>query len=192
MPRTPVSVRRVDETTLDPFVDLWVDHRVENGSSRDVARRLADDGTLRSAVARPDVRIFLGLLGGVPVGYLVLGDTTCSLLVCTPSVTIDMLYVRPEARHHGVGRALLTAAVRYAEQQGVEHVSSAVPAGDRESNRFFARLGFAAETVRRVTTLTSLQRRLAGEAGRHSLEQVIQRRRARDRAAGTRPPRIAG
>ena len=63
----------------------------------------------------------------------------------------------------GSGKALLAAASRYADRNGCDHLVSAVPAQDRELNRFFARLGFAPETVRRVTSSAVLQRKLAGE-----------------------------
>jgi GNAT superfamily N-acetyltransferase len=185
-------VRRVDSSIYTPFIDLWVAHRIETGTTHEAAQRLASDGTLHAALERPDVSAFIAFHDGVPAGYVVLGDTTRSLLVDSPSVTIDMLYVVPEFRRQGVARALLSAAARYADRQGAEHITSSVPAQDREANRFFARLGFASETVRRVTTSATLQRRLAGEGSpaRSSLEQVLQRRRdVRHRLAS---PPIAG
>jgi ribosomal protein S18 acetylase RimI-like enzyme len=194
MGRVVLSVRRVDTNLYAPFIDLWVAHRIETGSSPDVARRLAQDGTLQAALERPDVSAFIAFFDGEPAGYVVLGDTTRSLLVDSPSVSIDMLFVLPELRRQGVAKALLTASARYADQRGVEHVTSLVPAQDRDANRFFARLGFGSETVRRVTTSAALQRRLAREgATRYSLEQVLQRRRdVRTRLGQARPPQIAG
>ncbi len=120
---------------------------------------------------RNDVAAFIAFVDSRPAGYLVLSDSTRSLLVDSPCVSIDMLYVDPDHRRLGVGRTLLAAASRYADRQGAEHVASLVPAQDRDANRFFARLGFAPETVRRVTSSATLQRKLAGEprpdAGRH-------------------------
>lgn len=194
MGRLGLSVRRVDTTLYAPFIDLWVAHRIETGSSLEVAQRLAQDGTLRAALERPDVTAFIAFLDSAPAGYIVLGDTTRSLLVDSPSVSIDMLYVMPDLRRQGVAKALLAASARYADRQGAEHVTSLVPAQDREANRFFARLGFASETVRRVTTSATLQRRLArGGSTRYSLEQVLQRRRdVRSRLGHSSPPQIAG
>ena len=92
-----------------------------------------------------------------------------------------------------VGRALLTAVSRYAERQGCEHLTSAVPAGDREANRFFARLGFAPETVRRVASAATLQRKLSGESRspRASLD-LLQRRRDLRARAPRHDPQNAG
>jgi GNAT superfamily N-acetyltransferase len=194
MGRLVLSVRRVDTTLYAPFIDLWVDHRIETGSTPEVAQRLAQDGTLQAALERPDVSAFIAFVDEVAVGYIVLGDTTRSLLVDSPSVSIDMLYVVPDLRRQGVAKALLAASARYADRQGAEHITSLVPAQDREANRFFARLGFASETVRRVTTSTTLQRRLArGGSSRYSIEQVLQRRRdVRSRLTHAGPPQIAG
>jgi GNAT superfamily N-acetyltransferase len=194
MGRSVLSVRRVDSTLYAPFIDLWVAHRIETGSSPEVAQRLAQDGTLHAALERPDVSALIAFVEDRPAGYIVLGDTTRSLLVDSPSVSIDMLFVVSDLRRQGVAKALLAASARYADRQGAEHITSLVPAQDRDANRFFARLGFASETVRRVTTSATLQRRLArGAAPRHSLEQVLQRRRdVRTRLTRSRPPQIAG
>jgi GNAT superfamily N-acetyltransferase len=195
MGRVVLNVRRVDSSLYTPFIDLWVAHRIETGTTPEAAHRLAADGTLRSALERPDVSALIAFHDGTPAGYIVLGDTTRSLLVDSPSVTIDMLFVVPELRRQGVARALLSAAARYADRQGAEHITSSVPAQDREANRFFARLGFASETVRRVTTSATLQRRLAGHGTttRYSLDQVLQRRRdVRARLTTASPPQIAG
>ena len=195
MGRMVLSVRRVDSTLYGPFIDLWVAHWIETGSSPEVAQRLASDGTLQAALERPDVSAFVAFHEGEPAGYVVLGDTTRSLLVDSPTVSIDMLFVLPALRRQGVAKALLAASARYADRLGAEHVTSLVPAQDRDANRFFARLGFGSETVRRVTTSAALQRRLAREApARYSIEQVLQRRRdVRTRVGqASPPPQIAG
>ena len=99
----------------------------------------------------------------VPRGYVVLADSTRSLLVDSPCVSIDMLFVHPDFRRQGIGRSLLSSASRYADRQGCEHLASAVPAGDRDANRFFARLGFAPETVRRVASSGDAPAQAGGE-----------------------------
>lgn len=188
-----VGVRRVDEGLHSAFIELWIAHRVEGGTSPEVAQRLALDGTLRNALSRNDICALMAFVDGEPAGYVVLADSTRSLLVAQPCVSIDMLYVHATHRRQGIGKALMAAASRYADRSGCEHLTSQVPAGDRDANRFFARLGFAPETVRRVTTSATLQRKLAGEPGpqRHLLDQVLQRRRDVRARMASRPP-IAG
>jgi GNAT superfamily N-acetyltransferase len=187
MGRAVSSVQRVDESLHMQFFELWITHRVEAGTTPEAARRLALDGTLRHALERDDVCAFMAFIDTRAAGYVVIADSTRSLLVDSPCVSIDMLFVHPDFRRQGVGRALLAAATRYADRHGCDQLASAVPAGDREANRFFARLGFVPETVRRVASATSLQRRLAGESGMPVLpfELVLQRRR--DLRARVRP-----
>ena len=206
MGRTVISVRKVDVDLHSQFIELGSTHRIEAGTTQEAAQRLALDGTLRTALQRNDIYAFIAFVDDRAAGYVVLADSTRSLLVNSPCVSIDMLFVHPELRRTGVGKALLGAAGRHADRQGAEHLASAVPAQNREANRFFARLGFAPETVRRVTSTATLQRKLSGEprGQRYSLDQVLQRRRdVRTKAARTasragsrqlpaQPPQIAG
>lgn len=206
MGRTVISVRQVDVDLHSQFIELWITHRIEAGTTPEAAQRLALDGTLRTALQRNDIYAFIAFVDDRAAGYVVLADSTRSLLVNSPCVSIDMLFVHPELRRTGVGKALLGAAGRHADRQGAEHLASAVPTQNREANRFFARLGFAPETVRRVTSTATLQRKLSGEprGQRYSLDQVLQRRRdmrtkaartasrAGSRQLPTQPPQIAG
>ncbi|EWT02890.1 GCN5 family acetyltransferase [Intrasporangium oryzae NRRL B-24470] len=198
MGRAVVTVHPVEPGLHAQFIELWITHRIEGGTTPEAARRLALDGTLRTALQRNDIAAFIAFMDQRPVGYIVIADSTRSLLVVSPCVSVDMLYVVADVRRHGVGRALLAAAARYAERRGAEHIASTVPAQDREANRFFARIGFAAETVRRVTPVAALKRRLGGEcpSQRRNLEALLQRRRdvraAPSRLTRAEPPQIAG
>jgi GNAT superfamily N-acetyltransferase len=194
MGRSIASVQRVDESLHSPFIELWITHRIEGGTTPEAAQRLALDGTLRHALQRNDVAAFIAFVDSRPAGYLVLSDSTRSLLVDSPCVSIDMLYVDPAHRRLGVGRTLLAAASRYADRLGAEHVASLVPAQDRDANRFFARLGFAPETVRRVTKSATLQRKLSGEPRptRVAIDQVMARRRDLRLRRRHQPPQVAG
>ena len=49
---------------------------------------------------------------------------------------------------------------------GCEQIGCNVPGQHREANRFFARLGFSSQVVRRVTTTGALRRRLGGDEPR--------------------------
>jgi GNAT superfamily N-acetyltransferase len=194
MGRSAVDVRRVEGALREPFIELWVAHRIESGTRPDAARRLAADGTLSAALDRSDICAFIAHVDGVPAGYVVVADSTRSPLVDAPCVSISMLHVLPAYRRTGVATALLATTTRYADRVGAGHVASLVPAHDREANRFFARIGFVPETVRRVTSVATLQRRLAGESpSRGPVAEVLQRRRdLRARARAMTPPRVAG
>ena len=69
-----------------------------------------------------------------------------------------------EHRRRGAGVLLLAAAAAYAEESGASYVVAAVGGHEAERQRFFARMGFAPLTTRRIVTVESLDavaRRLA-------------------------------
>jgi GNAT superfamily N-acetyltransferase len=189
--RPVVSVKRVAAELEPSFTDLWVTSRVEYGVSPEVAARAASDGRLRAALDRKDVRAFLALGdGGDPVGFVVATHSPFSGLTEAPSVAIDQIYVMPRARRHGVARHLLAAVTAYAEKVGCEQIGCNVPSQHREANRFFARLGFSSQIVRRVTSTGALRRRIGVDEPRLSLEQILNRRRSLRARAGA--SRMAG
>ncbi len=191
MSRPVVSVKRVAAELEPSFTDLWVTSRVEYGVSPEVAARAASDGRLRAALDRKDVRAFLALGdGGDPVGFVVATHSPFSGLTEAPSVAIDQIYVTPRARRHGVARHLLAAVTAYAEKVGCEQIGCNVPSQHREANRFFARLGFSSQIVRRVTSTGALRRRIGVDEPRLSLEQILNRRRSLRARAGA--GRMAG
>jgi len=189
--RPVVSVKRVAAELEPSFTDLWVTSRVEQGVSPEVAARAASEGRLRAALDRKDVRAFLALGdGGEPVGFVVATHSPCSGLTEAPSVAIDQIYVTPRARRHGVARHLLAAVTAYAEKVGCGQIGCNVPSQHREANRFFARLGFNSQIVRRVTSTGALRRRIGVDEPRLSLEQILNRRRSLRARAGA--GRMAG
>lgn len=183
MSRPQVLVRPVEGANTQPLVDLWIENRVEWGTSSEAAIRIATVGGLTSALCRDDVTAFLAYVDETPVGYVVLRDTVAGPLTETTCTAIDSLFVSARWRRHGVARQLLAAAAAHADRVGAETIVSHVPSGVRDANRFFARLGFSPTVVRRVTTPTALHRKLAAsiespKLSRDGLEQVIQRRRS--------------
>jgi GNAT superfamily N-acetyltransferase len=118
-------------------------------------RRLLDDPGHRVVLAvlpRPDAGAGGGA-GEVAVGLAVLGLDPLSLVLGNPQVTVDTFVVHHEYRRRGAGVLLLAAAAAYAEESGGGH--------EAERQRFFARMGFAPLTTRRIVTVDSLTRSLA-------------------------------
>jgi GNAT superfamily N-acetyltransferase len=58
--------------------------------------------------------------------------------------SVEDLYVRPEARRRGVGRALLQAADERCEDHGISYVEAQVE--EREAEQFYAALGYEPQT----------------------------------------------
>ena len=188
--RPQITVRRVTPELEGDFTALCTTAHLEvGGGSAAVAAsegRIPSEGRVAVALARDDVRAFLAVVDEQPVGYIVLTRGPLSFLTDSLCVSIEQIYVLPEARRSGAARALVGAAASYADRLGAEQITSSVPAQGREANRFFARLGFSSDVVRRVTTTSALHRKLAtGEEPRPALDQLLQRRRSL-RAQATR------
>jgi GNAT superfamily N-acetyltransferase len=131
------------------------------------------------ALARSGVRAYVAVTENKPVGFIVLTRGPLSFLSESQCVSIDEIFVLPDARRSGAARALLNAAATYADRLGADQIASTVPAQDRDANRFFARLGFPSDVVRRVTTTTALRRKLAfGDEPHPALDRLLQRRRS--------------
>ena len=192
--RPAISVRRVSEEQEHAFTELWMSSRVEAGVSPDVAARAASEGRISAALHREDVRAYVAMADNRAVGFAVAATSPFSALTEAPCVTIDQLYVAPEVRRHGVARQLMSAVTLYADSRGCDQIGCNVPAQHRDANRFFARLGFTSQVVRRITTVAALRRRLgADEPRHHSLEQLLMRRRSlRARATASASSRLAG
>lgn len=182
MSRPPIIVTAVTPEATADFIPLWLDGRVEQGASQEVASRYANDGRVAAALARPEVFAFIARRDREAVGYIVLTQSVFGLGEVA-EIAIDQLYVARSARRQGVARQLLAAAVAQAERSGSERVLSHVPAQHREANRFFARLGFTSAVTRRVTTTAALRRKVLGGANVTTFEHVLRRRRT-VRAAG--------
>jgi GNAT superfamily N-acetyltransferase len=191
--RSAVSVKRVSDPEIRAFTELWMASRVEAGASPEVAARTASEGRIAAALNREDVRAYVAMADGRPVGFALAATSPFSALTDAPCVTIDQLYVVPDARKTGVARNLMSAVTLYADSRGCEQIGCNVPAQHRDANRFFARLGFTSQVVRRITTVAALRRRLGTDEQRqHSLDLLLHRRRSlRARAAGA-GNRLAG
>jgi len=62
--------------------------------------------------------------------------------------SVEDLYVRPEARRRGVGRALLQAAEERCEERGISYVEAQVE--EKEAELLYAAVGYEPETGVRV------------------------------------------
>jgi GNAT superfamily N-acetyltransferase len=100
-------------------------------------------------------------------------------------VHTSFLLVQPEYRKHGFGHALMEAALTWAEEKDINEVT-AITDGNRDTNRFFARLGLSTLGTIRHSSVVSLRKKLSVERGRaggnrHLVEVLAQRRSMRRR-----------
>ena len=97
-----------------------------------------------------------GLLEKAGKGLLVLlavtGEEAVGYCVCTLASNgwgeVDSLYVAPQYRRRGVGRALVTAGMAWLGERGAKPIVVDVLAANDEARRLYERFGFHARTVR--------------------------------------------
>jgi GNAT superfamily N-acetyltransferase len=111
------------------------------------ARPVPVDATIdEDLAAAADGRaiVLVGTLGPVPVGYAV---ARVEPTRGAPLAVVQDLYVEPEARRVGVGRELMKALVREAEQRGCGGIQAEALPGDRATKNFFESFGLVARKI---------------------------------------------
>jgi predicted N-acetyltransferase YhbS len=108
------------------------------------------------------------------IGFVVVLEDEASPIDPTPVVQIGQLILGPGAQQDIIGRALLAAVVRLADEREIDHVLASATYGSRDANRYLARLGFAPVATRRIASTSALRRVVgAGEVP----DRVAARRR---------------
>jgi GNAT superfamily N-acetyltransferase len=170
-----VATRTARPQDLPAVLALVRQHRVEAHAEGVLTGQLPGSAAaagFRRLLADPGHRVVLAVVPGAnapdggtageqAVGLAVLGTDPLSVVLGVPQVTVDNLVVHREHRRRGVGAALLAAAVVYAEETGADHVVAAVGGHEAERQRFFARMGFAPLTARRIVSRETLTRSLS-------------------------------
>lgn len=187
--RSQLLMRPAKDADVPALALIWADvlRRGDRDQQVEDVRRLVD-----RVSALHEERIVVAEQDGAVVGAVHLKITTFSPINLEPVVWAVSPHVLPEYRRHGIGSALMEAAVAFAEEVGVGHVGTAVSSGARDSQRFMARLALGpAATLRvaptgvvrgRIQALWPAQRPGPGRtAGRH-LPRVLAARRSMRRS----------
>ncbi len=172
--RSRVVARTARATDLPAVLALVRQHRAD-AHAEDVltghTRLNAAASGFRRLLEDPAHRVVLAVLPGPnaagggsggeeAVGLAVLGLDPLSLVLGNPQVTIDTFVVHREHRRRGAGAVLLAAAAAYADEENAAHLVASVGGHEAERQRFFARMGFAPLTTRRIVTRETLLRSL--------------------------------
>jgi GNAT superfamily N-acetyltransferase len=127
----------------------------------------------------PSSRVLVAIVDDDEVaGMTLLTESPYAPLFEQRAVHAHYLHVRDGFRRRGVGKALLAAAVAYADEVGAEHVMTSVLPQMRETQRFYARLGFSPVVVRRSAPVSVLRRRLAPSGATSVTDNLLARRRS--------------
>ena len=191
MSRPAVVVRDAVEDDLPALLLMWTELR-DLGGRMELLMPGPDDEAMRKRLVEVDAdpysRALVAVVDGEVAGMVLLTYTAYAPLFDQQAVHAHYLHVRDGFRRRGVGKALLAAAVAFAEETGAEHVMTSVLPQLRETQRFYARLGMSPVVVRRSAPVSVLRRRLAPSGAATVTDSLLARRRSlrRVRAAVAR------
>ena len=156
----------------------------------DRAEQVADlERVIADAERRDDVRVVVAEHDGTLAGAVYLELAPVTPINLEPTVRAVSPHVLPAYRRHGIGRALMDAAVSWAEELGIGLVASAATAGARDANRFMARLALAPTAMLRIAPTSLMRAKLAAQAPatQRTRSRVLSARRAQSalRRTGT-------
>lgn len=160
MSRYPVQVRDAVPEDAAAVIDVWADFR--RTTDRDTAEVEAANALAR-IVADPDERLLVAVVEDAVVGAAHLVRAGISPIHTETAIHVTHLHVLGGHRRHGVGKALMEAAVSWAEEKDTGHLIAAAPVSSRDANRFMARLGLSPIATVRGASVPALRAKLPVE-----------------------------
>lgn len=169
MARTALCVRPATIEDLPELLAFGEELRdqllmpVDGTRSRGVspAARAGLEQRYRDALADPLRHLMVVTGADEALGMALFTVAPANALLDLPAVHVSHAVVADRHKRRGAGKALVAAAVAFAEERNLEQVVVSVHPGSRDANRFFARLGFAPLAVRRVAPVSLVRWRLA-------------------------------
>jgi GNAT superfamily N-acetyltransferase len=134
-----VTIRPASAGDADVFLDLvdaLADYEELDRPTADARERLVRDGFGSS----PRFKAYLGEIDGRPVGYAITFHTYSSFLAL-PTLYLEDLFVLPEARRHGVGKAFFRFLAAEALSQGCGRMEWVVLDWNELAIGFYHRMG---------------------------------------------------
>lgn len=137
-----ITIRPADEGDVAVILQFIRDLAQYEHLEHQVA---ATEGVLRETLfgSRPYAEVVLACLSGEPVGFALFFHNYSTFLG-RPGIYLEDVYVRPEARGHGVGRRLLSWLAATAVSRGCGRLEWAVLNWNEPSIRFYRKLGAVA------------------------------------------------
>jgi ribosomal protein S18 acetylase RimI-like enzyme len=185
MSRSALEIREARPEDATDLLALWT----HAGRAEQPPARPVEEATraLAQMAADPDERMLVGLTDGRLVAGLHLRRAPLSPLHTEAVVHTSHLVVHPDCRRRGFARAMLDAALAWAEEKDVSHVTAVTSSNARDTNRFLARLGLGTAWTVRIGSTAAMRRKLTPEAmrpdARRQLGRVLAQRRSIQRRA---------
>jgi GNAT superfamily N-acetyltransferase len=152
--RSPIVVREAEPEDATALLTVWSDILRRTSSPPRLSEAKA---AVARAAADPEQRLVVAQVEGAVVGAALLTRSAPTPLHADDTVKVNHLQVLDEARKHGVGRALMVAAVEWAEDKGATTIMASAPSQSRDANRFLARLGLGSLATLRIASVASLR-----------------------------------
>jgi len=132
------DIRLAGPADLEILVPLFDAYRVfyHTPSDPDAARRF-----LGARLSAGDSRIYLAIRNGRAVGFAQLYPSFSSLSMKRLWILND-LYVDPEARRSGAGKALMSAAEAFAREDGAKGLALATQIENHTAQGLYAKMGY--------------------------------------------------
>jgi GNAT superfamily N-acetyltransferase len=182
MSRCALEIRDARPEDVTELLRLWAHDR--RGLDGDTPRPV-DEATraLAQIAADADERMLVGFVDDRLVASVHLRRAPLSPLHAESAVHTSYLQVHPDHRRRGYARALLDAAVEWAEEKDVTHITAITTSNSRDTNRFLARLGLGTAATIRIASTASMRRKLTPEVirtqdARRQLGRVLAQRRS--------------
>ena len=153
-----MTIRTATEADHDLLRELWEEFDAEL-DQEPYLRETWDEAWEELSITVRDGAALIAEEDGRALGFVfcVLGDRG------RRTAHITDIYVRPEARRRGIGRALLADLVDPARDAGLEHVSLEVLFRSADARRLYERLGFAPIDMFMVAPLDAFADRVGSE-----------------------------
>jgi GNAT superfamily N-acetyltransferase len=166
MSRIPVTLREAVVADAGFLVELWRD----SVRRADVADQVADlEMLIKTAADSSEQRVLIAEYDGERAGAVYFRITTVTPLNLEPAVQVVHPHVLARFRRRGIGRALIEAALLFAEERGIGHITTGAQAASRDGNRFLARLAMGQHAVLRMAPTHAVRAKLNAQP---SLQRV--------------------
>lgn len=189
MLRSPVHIRPAAPDDVEDLLEVWSPRGAEGAVAPPVPGYAL--WSVAQITADPDQRLLVASIDGSVAGAAHLMWAPLSPIHSDTAIYVLHLQVVEDFRRHGVGRALMEAAVTWAEDKGTTHVVAVAPAASRDTNRFMARLGMGQFAIVRGASVSSLRAKLplqppavarVGSRSHRNVGQVLVQRRSQRRS----------
>jgi ribosomal protein S18 acetylase RimI-like enzyme len=133
-----LKIVRAEHEHLEQIAPLFDAYRVfyEQSSDLEAARAY-----LQARLSNLESVIFLALAGGTPAGFTQLHPSFSSVSLQRTWILYD-LFVHPEARQRGVGRALMKRAHAFARATGAKTVELSTAVDNHKAQALYESMGY--------------------------------------------------